>query len=780
MFRPKPKFLPGRHEFLNALRPDQMAGSLTTPSGSALTVVDTETCLSVIPNLSAAIDDQTGVTFGGSNNLHSFALDYSWACYTGFDFAPFANSGYVLLLKDGNGRYAWGFMGAAGTGEVLGSDLLAGWDFTSGWTAVAGTAIIDNNSFSTSAINKFIFKNILTANVLYFFSINGSVSTGTCGIYDGEKALKVFCSLNSTGYGVAPVSAGYALVIKNTAIATTDITAFSCKQVTSPPTTAVKIYRDAARTVNGWNKPSAFDMNNASYTFGIHEALSGGKMFFMSGKSTGAWGDPKGVITKPITRKSGLIIAFKISTDNILEQLRVGIGENTTFLLDHSFLLNDSRIQRIRDVVIQTCGTFTANTEITLCIITRTVGAFYYQKVGTGNFKLVGVDSTGSTATMYCAVTNNTKTGTFIDFIRPCNYRHLPPPILSDSFAGADGSADGRLSNGLGHLETTGIGSGGAGVEWSGGGAISTNKLVITPTLGVELLTNPDFEGSFTDGLAASWTKQAEVTPIEETVVVHGGSKAQAFTSSATGKGISQSKDIALGVWMLASVWIRKTSGTVTLQEANGRLSFVPSIPVSGDGVWEQKIYTGRAAIAGFSGPSVKTGNTDNTVYMDDASMKQITLSSCLQTVLLPTKNITMTVKFRSQAGTQCGLVIGLDSPSNPQNMIMAYHDGTMVKTDLCEAGAYTNISTPTLTRVDDAELTITRDNDVIAVHYNNALASTSWPLRTLSAGENSNTSGLYVGLFSTSSLNSFSSAVAYYTGTGNEINILDRIIGGA
>ena len=87
----KPKYK-WRDEFLTALAPGSINGTASEPSGTTRTTVNTENCLSIIPNLSAAIATHSGVTFGGSNNRCSYATNYSWLDFpTGFDAAAAAD-----------------------------------------------------------------------------------------------------------------------------------------------------------------------------------------------------------------------------------------------------------------------------------------------------------------------------------------------------------------------------------------------------------------------------------------------------------------------------------------------------------------------------------------------------------------------------------------------------------------------------------------------------------------------------------------------------------------
>ena len=131
-------------------------------------------------------------------------------------------------------------------------------------------------------------------------------------------------------------------------------------------------------------------------------------------------------------------------------------------------------------------------------------------------------------------------------------------------------------------------------------------------------------------------------------------------------------------------------------------------------------------------------------------------------------------------AGLQAGIVFGLNETGTYFGLL--YHNGAgSVVLEINENGTWTTKSTTAIAAGADAEMIIRRDDNVIWAYYGATptLCGTG-PTTTLSAGENSNLAGLKVGLFSTSSSNSFSSFTAQYTGSEGELSILDRLIGGA
>lgn len=177
----------------------------------------------------------------------------------------------------------------------------------------------------------------------------------------------------------------------------------------------------------------------------------------------------------------------------------------------------------------------------------------------------------------------------------------------------------------------------------SGSGLVATTKI-----------TNKDFEGGFTAGLANGWGKEtAGDTYADETVTVHGGSHAQKITAVAdsTNLGIRQTVALTVGKAYYYSAWVYTSSGDkVTYFIGNQYVSFSPSAAswnhISGyivaDTATRIRIYipssyvlTGDYMIVddtdvqeisdiptnqGFKVYSTKTGNT-NSLGLKDATL---------------------------------------------------------------------------------------------------------------------------------------------------------------
>jgi len=87
-----------------------------------------------------------------------------------------------------------------------------------------------------------------------------------------------------------------------------------------------------------------------------------------------------------------------------------------------------------------------------------------------------------------------------------------------------------------------------------------------------------------------------------------------------------------------------------------------------------------------------------------------LTLSELCATVNVGTKQVIASVKIQSlQSGTQGGLVLWLDDPADPQNFIIAYHDGANLKVDKCVGGSWANISSKAVSFVAGARLEAVR-----------------------------------------------------------------------
>lgn len=486
-------------------------GSLVEPWGdSTRTGVDTETCMNIIPNVGPSIINHTGVTFGGSNNRCSYADAYAWMDFpTGFNAAAHAGLGRIVVMYDSSGRAAWGFLGAGGSGETLGSELSTSWSnvnfitFSSSGNSI--TEAIANTMYQQAISNSFtlIKGNAVNINISWITNSGSGdirLRTASPGGYDtGTYDIVLPYSLSSQDTSIF-MSWGNnyltALFVSLSSSINFSVSSFSVKKILTPATTGCWVYPTLAKAIagntaqSGWNKPSAFNMNSTTYTFNIYEPRIGGKLFVMGGKATPAYGDPGYWRTTAITRAAGQIGAAKITLGDVTSGFEFGFSNaKTGALVGNSFrVVSDTVKPYDGSTAGPTVSIPTDSTEVTKAVVLRAAGAHFFRKIGSGYWKYLYSTLTNNTASLYLGIAGYSQAFT-ADWIRPPFLKWLPTPLLSDSFAAADATSNhGRLSDGLGHAETTGLGSGGSGVAWSGGsGAIVSNRLVITPTLGAEL-----------------------------------------------------------------------------------------------------------------------------------------------------------------------------------------------------------------------------------------------------------------------------------------------------
>jgi len=507
-------------------------------------------------------------------------------------------------------------------------------------------------------------------------------------------------------------------------------------------------------------------------------SIANGKLVIAGGKAAPAYGDPGYWMGTPITRKAGQIVAFKVNLNDATKNIEVGLDTGK------SGELAGHRLRIAADVLKCYDGATTGPTvfvpldatDYVLVIITRAAGAQFFVKTSTGYYKRLRPADTDTTATFYAGISNYDAAGTVSPII-VSRKLWLPTPILSDSFAAADATSnDNRLSDGLGHAETTGLGSGGV-LAWSGAsGAIASNRLVITPTLGNELLSDGGFENWTSDTDLTNWTesKFGTSTINKESSVINSGSYAlRCDIDASNSAAYAYQLSIPVGNWYRVSFYAKSSvAGKTIYVDIGGNIG-----PATLTDLYVQYVKTGKSAAAGTFA-LIRSGAASSSLYFDDVSVKQITLSSTLNLNKDPlsTSDIHIKTQIIRTAGLQAGIVLGVNSRTAPTSGIWVYLDGAgNVKIEINESGTWTTKATVAVTYVADAYIEAFLDGVTLKVYYNSLLVGS---FITLSAGEKANLSGLYAGLFSTSELNSFKNTVVFSIGNSDEYEILTRILG--
>lgn len=276
-------------------------------------------------------------------------------------------------------------------------------------------------------------------------------------------------------------------------------------------------------------------------------------------------------------------------------------------------------------------------------------------------------------------------------------------------------------------------------LAWTGSTwATSANAAVNTPVPGADVIVNGAFAADTDWNKGTNWTIAAGV--------------ATATTATA---------DLTASVAPLTAQRIYRVTYTVSGFLAGTIQAVIGTNPCNtraANGTFTQsKRATSTAFVmrgAGF------TGNIDNVIC------QQLTLAELFASVVVSTADVIADVAITLSAGEIAGLVLNLDSTSNPQNFIYVFTDGVQVYAEEYVAGVGANKLTAGVTYSAGAVLRVVRDGTQCRVFYNNAAVGS---LLTMTANSN-----LSHGLFSTSPLNSLDGFVLWPRGTGNQYSGLD------
>lgn len=280
------------------------------------------------------------------------------------------------------------------------------------------------------------------------------------------------------------------------------------------------------------------------------------------------------------------------------------------------------------------------------------------------------------------------------------------------------------------------------------------------PPLGAELLTNTEFTSNTTGwgvNNAATLTRRdfASSPNIAPTGGADNWGLEVASGGNATGNG-------SAGSWATTGRWYSisarcyapsSNTGTNSAMLATGATTGT-NTTVSAENAWLLISYIARATSTSATiNLRINSGTAGDVAYFDAPSIKMITLPTTLATVTGSANNLNAAAKIHAiTTGTQAGVGALIDSASNPQNFLIAYHNGTSVLLDKCVAGTYTNLITTTVAFSSGAQIEIRRPSgNTFQLWYNGSQRGTD---QTVSdAGIIDNTR---YGLFSTHSGNLF------------------------
>jgi len=221
--------------------------------------------------------------------------------------------------------------------------------------------------------------------------------------------------------------------------------------------------------------------------------------------------------------------------------------------------------------------------------------------------------------------------------------------------------------------------------------------------------------------------------------------------------GAHQFRAMTNHTWYKLSGWGYVTAGTLCMAFVASALSIGEVTFTAAS--WVNKRGTFRAAAANNGTILCQNGATAMTAYVDDVSIKALTLSELMQAIDAGTQNAVVDVNITEPATyvVQGGLVINLDSASSPANFIVIYMNrgNTRIYVDKCLSGTYTNLATNYFTYSAGATLRAIKNGNSLSIYYNNAQIGSTLPLD--GAGDDAPiVSNTLHGMFSTDSTITF------------------------
>lgn len=268
---------------------------------------------------------------------------------------------------------------------------------------------------------------------------------------------------------------------------------------------------------------------------------------------------------------------------------------------------------------------------------------------------------------------------------------HVPVHEVLDSFDRADGA----------------VGQTGSGTA----AAIVSNRLVITPILVTEKVTNGSME------INSAWgDRNTPTTNIQSNEQAHGGTYSRKIVANANAgaRNSPASGGFTAGQFVRLRGWVYPASGS-------GRISMsVPAIgPAAVSGAsWKELVGT-EIYTSGSGAVDILSASSGATIYFDDVSAGALTLASCICTWKLSGSNMSASAKVTRQAAlSKPGIIQYVDT----NNYVIAYIDNNAVKLAKWVGGTYTAVATSSaITYGNDKVLKVVRNWGAYEIWYDGA-----------------------------------------------------------
>lgn len=252
---------------------------------------------------------------------------------------------------------------------------------------------------------------------------------------------------------------------------------------------------------------------------------------------------------------------------------------------------------------------------------------------------------------------------------------------------------------------------------------------------GVELLTNPGFEGVYAGAgsliLAPDWANDggvdAEDTWSEDAVNVHGGISAQRIATFATFRGVrSANANVVAGTWYRASIWHYKHSGNNLRMLGADSLDMIETFGFSGSAAYAQVTRVARVVSTGTGQLRFVAHGGASDYSIDDASLKPLTgVTSYVCDA--GTRNAAVRRAVTCSAGEVEGFQLWANAASNPTSYLEARVDRARNRIILSKnvAGTITELIAATFTYVAGARLEVVPFGTSVLAQYNGTIVGT-------------------------------------------------------
>ena len=667
---------------------------------------------------------------------------------------------------------------SGGTMSVVpteGSDVLSGWDFTNGWLGL-GASITSNNSWYSSLTSDAVYKtSLLTNGQFYRFTI-GSTRTGG-NFYSGNNTpssgIPTLMLTNSSdltfrstnvNFGFS-LSSSYSVSISSMTLKPLTISSlFSTVGTTTSdvimdvgismttgtqaglvlgldnntsPSNFILVYHNGTNlivdeAVNGvyTNKQSTavalgagqlraikdgtklrVYLNNAlvgseltmtantNTRHGIFSTYAGNTFDNFSIFARGTGGEYAGIPAEDLTasystahKYAGAGAALLVAAGNDANFVQTAnVGDTQTYTLT---------------AYAYTTGSAVTSSDLNLFYDAGTIPTTF-SSTGVSGWYMLSGDLTGANANKSFGVRVKAGKTVYVDqFNLAVKTNKFTNALFDNNVAGWSGTQSYSLDDEFSDTGPTTLLSGGVSSP--------------VPVVGSELVTNGGAENG---DPPTGWTTYSNPTISRSTEQVHNGIYSTKVVGG-TGENGARPPVISVtsGKWYALEGYVYVDTNTgfsiYGADMSSGRIINL----VTG---WN-KLYDVNRSTASSSSELITVRNRSGTStnYVDDVSVKELTLPSLFSNVSEATTNKIVSVGITLTVGTQAGIVLNLDNNTSPQNFVIAYHDGTNVHLEKDVGGTYTSLINTAATYVAGATLKVLKVGTSYTVVYNNVSLS--------------------------------------------------------